>query len=89
LGSAHPNPTTGRVTIGYSLARQTVARMRVYSVAGRLIRTLLDVEQEAGPHEVVWDGRTNAGAGAGAGVYFYRLEAGGWSSEKKLIVLQR
>ena len=49
----------------------------------------MDAAQDAGPHEVIWDGRTNAGMAAGAGVYFYRLEAGGWSSEKKLIVLQK
>ncbi|MGH7724440.1 MAG: FlgD immunoglobulin-like domain containing protein [Candidatus Eiseniibacteriota bacterium] len=87
LGPARPNPTTGRVTFSYTLATETEARMRIYDVAGRLLKDLVDGPQAAGPHEVVWDGRTNAGQKAPAGVYFYRIEAGGWHSERKLIVI--
>jgi flagellar hook assembly protein FlgD len=77
------------VTIAYSLARPASARLRIYNVAGRLVRTLVNEAQEAGPHEVVWDGRSNAGATVGSGVYFYRLEAEGWQSERKVVVIQR
>jgi len=63
--------------------------MRIYDVAGRLLKELVDGPQLAGPHEVVWDGRSNAGQKVAAGVYFYRIQAGGWSSEKKLVVIQR
>jgi hypothetical protein len=89
LGHARPNPSTGRVTIGYSLGRDARTYLGIYDVAGRLVRTLLDEAQEAGAHETIWDGRSNSGTFTGAGVYFYRLEAGGWSSERKLIVLKR
>jgi len=89
LGAARPNPTTGRVTISYTLATATAARVQVYSVSGRLVRTLVDGLEDAGPHEVIWDGRTNAGVSAGPGVYFYRLEAGSFRSERKVVVINQ
>jgi len=45
--------------------------------------------QEAGPHEVLWDGWDDNGARSPAGVYFSRLQADSWSSERKLVVIQR
>ena len=67
----------------------TTAVLRLYNVAGRLVRTVVQEQQEAGPHEVVWDGRDDNGPRCPAGVYFYRLQADDWSSERKLVVIQR
>jgi hypothetical protein len=89
LGQARPNPSTGRVTFGYTLASSTKAVLRLYSVAGRLVRTVIQEQQEGGPHEAIWDGTDDNGARSPAGVYFYRLQAGDWSSERKLVVIQR
>jgi hypothetical protein len=41
----------------------------------------------AGRHEAIWDGRSETGRKASPGVYFYRLDAGGHRSERKLIIL--
>jgi hypothetical protein len=89
LEVAHPNPSSGRVTFSYNLARPTGAVLRLYNVAGRLVRTLVQEQQEAGPHEALWDGKDDNGARSPAGVYFYRLQADSWSSERKLVVIQR
>jgi flagellar hook assembly protein FlgD len=88
LGFARPNPSSGRVTFGYTLARSVTAVLRLYNVAGRLVRIVVQDTQEAGPHEATWDGKNDGGAQAPAGVYFYRLQAGDWSSERKLVVIQ-
>lgn len=89
LGAAFPNPSDGTVTIGYTLPRQVPIVLRVYNVAGREVRTLVDQEQTAGRREALWDGHDNGGRRVSSGVYFYRLQAGPWRSERKLIVLQR
>ena len=88
LGAAFPNPSDGTVTIAYSLARQVPTVLRIYNVAGREVRTLVDQEQAAGRREALWDGRDNGGRRVSPGVYFYRLRAGSWQSERKLIVIQ-
>ncbi len=89
LGRARPNPSAGEVTIDFTLAQRSPVSVRVYDASGRLVRSLLNEELGEGPQSVLWDGRNEAGQRVGAGVFFYRLIAGGWHSERKLIVLQR
>jgi len=89
LGAAYPNPSLGTVTIGYSLAADRRVELRVYDVAGRQVRSLVSADQVAGPQEIVWNGRDNGGRRVRAGVYFYRLQAGDWSSEKKVVMIQK
>lgn len=52
------------------------------------MRTLVDRELPAGAHSAAWDGRDDGGQKVGNGVYFYRIVAGDWRSERKLILLQ-
>jgi hypothetical protein len=89
LSSARPNPFMGETTIDFSLAHPGLASLRLYNVAGRLIRTLVKGPQLAGPSSVVWDGRDDRGARVGGGVYFARLESGTKHSNRKMIFLGR
>ncbi len=52
------------------------------------VRTLVSKDQVAGRQEALCDGRDNGGRKVSSGVYFYRLHAGDWHSERKLILLQ-
>jgi hypothetical protein len=89
LGLARPNPSLGAVAIDYTLAHKAHVDLRVYSVTGRLVRTLVNQELPAGPQAVAWDGRDDRGQWAGAGAYFYQMVAGDWRSGRKLVLLQR
>jgi hypothetical protein len=37
---------------------------------------------------VVWDGRDARGASVGSGVYFYRIDAGGFRADRKMVLLK-
>lgn len=50
--------------------------------------TLLDAEQSAGRHVVVWDGRGAAASLAASGVYFCRLDADGVVQAKEMLLLR-
>jgi len=50
--------------------------VRVFDVAGRLIRSLPETAASTGMRELIWDGRDQAGALAKAGVYFYQGRIG-------------
>ena len=52
------------------------------------MRRLLDEQMVAGPHEALWDGRTDAGRTAGSGVYFARLVSGAQVIEHKMVLLK-
>ena len=87
LGSIYPNPMNPTTRIAYTLGRADErARLAVFDVTGRLIRTLLDDRVAAGPHEVTWDGRDDAGRGVGSGLYFVRLVTRDRVESKKLVV---
>jgi flagellar hook assembly protein FlgD len=86
LRAVAPNPFQSRTTLAYDLARRDPVDLRIYDVSGRLVRTLIagDVE-EAGPHVIEWDGRSDAGATSLSGLYFGRLVTGGDSDVRRLV----
>lgn len=88
LNQNHPNPFNPNTRIQFSVPRRTRVQLRIYDLAGRLVRTLDDREREPGLHEVVWDGRDTRGVRVASGVYFCRLEAGGSVDAKKLVLLK-
>ena len=49
------------------------AAVKVYDIAGRLVRDLGTHEVGIGTHAIPWDGRTDSGTLAGNGMYFIRL----------------
>jgi len=84
-----PNPFNPVTRIRFDLARDGRVRLAVYDVAGRMVRTLVDKELQAGPnHEVVWNGLDDAGQRVSTGVYFYRLDAGDDTMTKKMVVMK-
>ncbi|MCK4511605.1 T9SS type A sorting domain-containing protein, partial [bacterium] len=88
LEHAHPNPFNPSTTIEFSIATRGRVTARVYDLAGRKLRTLLDEVLEPGAHRTCWDGRTDGGRGAPSGVYFIRVEAAGFHATRKLVLLR-
>jgi len=72
LGANVPNPVVDRTVVPFSLRSRTHAVLALYSVDGRLLRTLLDEEMEPGEYTV--DVKTE---GLPAGTYIYTLRDGG------------
>lgn len=69
----YPNPFTVRTTIGYQLPSKAGVCLKIYNIAGRLVKTLVNGPVEAGRHTRQWDGRDADGKQAAGGVYFCRL----------------
>jgi len=89
LSQAYPNPFNPVTKIAYSVRDAGRVSIRVFNVAGRAVRTLLDEEMAAGTNgHVVWDGRNDGGERCSSGVYFYRIEAPGFASSKKMIMMK-
>lgn len=79
----YPNPFNPRTTIRYNLPGSTRVLLRVFNVAGQEIATLVNGEQTAGDKSIEW----NPGDLA-SGVYFYRLDAGGFKSVKRMLLVK-
>ena len=89
LGAARPNPSSGAVNFSFTMATEGKVLIGVYDLAGRLVRTLINGNASAGPHELTWDASDDRGRRVGAGVYFYRMDAGAWRSQRKVVFLER
>ncbi len=85
LRQARPNPFAAAAVIGYQLPSAGRVSLKVYNVAGQLVRTLVDGERPAGAHQARWDGNDDRGRPVGAGVYQCRLAAGQRRMTKSLI----
>lgn len=72
---AAPSPFVDHTTVRWTLSRSGRVHATVLDVGGRRIRDLLDAPLAAGPHEIRWDGRDEAGARAAPGLYFVRVRA--------------
>jgi hypothetical protein len=71
--TAGPNPAAGAVRLRYYAPAAPYARIEVYDVAGRQIRSLEGPRWSDGWQEVSWDGRDRGGRAVAAGVYQIRL----------------
>ncbi|MFH1689847.1 MAG: C25 family cysteine peptidase [Candidatus Eisenbacteria bacterium] len=88
LRGVSPNPFNPVTTVAYGVPRDASVRLAVYSVAGRLVRTLVDGEVGAGYRTVVWDGRDDRGVEVGSGVYFCRMETDGFGDTAKMVLMK-
>jgi flagellar hook assembly protein FlgD len=60
----------------------------IYDLAGRQVRSHVSRSEEAGVHQVQWDGRDDAGHGVARGVYFARLRLGPETLHRTLVLIQ-
>jgi len=72
-----PNPFNASTTIGFGLPTATHVRIQLFTVDGRLVRTLADQTYPVGYNAVTWDGRSDVGRMLSSGLYFCRVEASG------------
>ena len=62
--------------------------LKVYNVAGQLVRTLVDEVRDAAAYSIAWDGRNNIGSQVASGIYFYKMETNGFSETRKMVLLR-
>ena len=85
--SAYPNPFNPETSIALTLKNSGPVTVRIYSLDGRLVRTLMEGEfAQAGTREVRWNGIDNQGNHVPSAVYFVKASQGTDTSVFKLIV---
>ncbi|HEV8129353.1 MAG TPA: FlgD immunoglobulin-like domain containing protein [Candidatus Eisenbacteria bacterium] len=88
IEGARPNPFAASTEIPFTLPSRSHVSVRLYDVTGRLVRTLLDATQPAGPGRVTWDGRDASGRSAPTGVYFVKLTTPGGERTARMIKMR-
>ena len=83
---ASPNPFNPETSINYALRNSGTVTVRIYSLQGRLVRTLEEGYATSGSHEVRWNGRDDHGNTVASGMYLVKVAQGGDSSTLKVLV---
>jgi hypothetical protein len=84
----YPNPFNPTTTIQYSNPARGKIVLEIFNVLGQKVASLVNDEQEAGSHSIVWNGRTDHGSAVASGVYFYRLVAGKNVQTRAMVLLK-
>ena len=87
LSQNYPNPFREKTVIKYCVAYKTRVQITVYNSQGKEIEKLVDEEKQPGAYEVEFNSvETHRDASLQNGTYSYRLEAGDYKNEKKMIL---
>ena len=73
LAPPRPNPSSGTITLGFTLPAAGRVSLEIVDLTGRRVRLLASDTLAAGAHAVAWDGRDGAGRRMAPGVYLARL----------------
>jgi flagellar hook assembly protein FlgD len=74
--------------VRYQVERTSAVSIKIYNAMGQLVKTLVDGPAEPGRYAAKWDGRNLSGESVSSGVYFYKMQAGGFSATKKMLVVR-
>lgn len=83
LGQNYPNPFNPATTIRYQVPASGAVTVKVYSMIGQEIATLVDDVQTAGEYAVTFDASAFS-----SGIYFYTLTSGMQTQTKKMLLLK-
>ena len=82
LNQNYPNPFNPEATIRYELPKSGFVTIKVYDLASRLVKVLVDGWQTAGTQSTVWDGTNSIGKLVATGIYIYQIEFTGVNGQK-------
>jgi hypothetical protein len=81
----YPNPFNPSTVITYELPKQADVTLTVYDLLGREVATLVNEEEHAGRHTVMFSADKSR---ISSGMYFYQLRAGIFSAQRTMLILK-
>lgn len=88
LGQNYPNPFNPKTTIEYEVPRSAEILIRVYSLSGQEIVTLVNEKSPPGHYKIQWDGKDALGREVASGIYLFQLNVGKFQTTRKAIFLK-
>lgn len=83
LSQNYPNPFNPSTNIQFSLPQNSTVALHVYNLLGQRVQTLVDGQITAGIHNISFDASQLS-----SGIYFYRIEAGGFVQTKRMMLIK-
>jgi len=88
LEQNYPNPFNSRTVINYELPIANEVELSIYNLLGQQIITLVSERQNAGTHQVEWNGFDQSGRTVSSGIYLYKLESENYIQTRKMMIIR-
>jgi agmatine/peptidylarginine deiminase len=79
----YPNPFNPVTNIKFDIPRNSYVKLKIYDISGREIAVLTDAYLTPASYKFTWDA-----ANFSSGIYFFKLEANGFSQTKRMILIK-
>lgn len=83
LYANYPNPFNPSTKIRYAIPQTSFTTLKIYSITGKEVATLINEEKTPGVYEVNFNA-----AGLSSGVYIYKLQSGKFSDVREMVLLK-
>ena len=88
LKGNYPNPFNPQTTISFSLKDNIPVSLEIYNLKGQKVKTLVNESKAPGHYQIVWKGLDSNNQPVASGVYFFKMNAGKYSSTRKMILMK-
>ncbi|MBT7901232.1 MAG: T9SS type A sorting domain-containing protein, partial [Candidatus Marinimicrobia bacterium] len=88
LRQNYPNPFNPVTTLRYDLPEEALVNITIYDMMGRVVKTMVNSQQNAGYKSIQWNATTDEGKPVSAGLYLYTIQAGEFRQTKKMVLLK-
>ena len=86
--NAYPNPFNPVTSLSYDLPYNSVVKITVHDMMGRVVKTLVNDSQTAGFKSVQWNATNDKNEPVSAGLYLYTIQAGEFRQTRKMVLLK-
>jgi len=84
----YPNPFNPSTIIEFDVCKPEQVNLKIYSLEGKLVKTLIERHLNAGRYSVTWDGTDEASVHLPSGTYFFQLTAGEYRKVRKAVLIK-
>jgi N-acetylneuraminic acid mutarotase len=84
----YPNPFNPETEIRFEILEAANVTLSIYDVKGQLINTLVNSEHAANSYSIIWNGTNSQGEKVASAVYIYRLRAGNFVQNRRMLLLK-
>ena len=88
LYNAYPNPFNPVTTLRYDLPEDAMVNITIFDMMGRVIKTIVNSQQNAGFKSVRWNATNDYGKPVSAGIYLYMIQAGEYRQTRKMVLVK-
>jgi hypothetical protein len=83
-----PNPFTSNTNVCYSIEKKENVKIGIFDITGKLVKQLVNSEQDMGAHTAYWNGKNELGNKIGAGIYFCVVNSGSHKNVSKILAVR-